>query len=102
MEVLGMSSKTRDFLSFALFFIGIWSIPFWYPFIIEYFVDIFFNSINIETNNIVYNTLVCIYGGLNVFAGIAGIKEEEKYIRMFSILSVIIGISSTIFLIFGV
>ena len=102
MGVLGMSSKTRDFLSFALFFIGIWSIPFWYPFIIEYFVDIFFNSINIETNNIVYNTLVCIYGGLNVLAGIAGIKEEEKYIRMFSILSVIIGISSTIFLISGV
>ena len=102
MGVLDMSSKTRDFLSFALFFIGIWSIPFWYPFIIEYFVDIFFNSINIETNNIVYNTLVCIYGGLNVLAGIAGIKEEEKYIRMFSILSVIIGISSTIFLIFGV
>ena len=95
-------NKKRDILAFAVFFIGLWSIPFWYPFIIEYFVDIFFNSINIETNNIVYNTLVCIYGVLNVLAGITGIKENEWYIRMFSILSIIIGIGSTIFLIFGV
>lgn len=97
-----MTEKKRDFLAFAVFFIGLWSIPFWYPFIIAYFVDIFFNFINIETNNIVYNTFVCIYGAFSVLAGILEIKEKEWYIRIFSILSIIIGIGSTIFLIFGV
>lgn len=97
-----MTDRKRDFLAFVIFFIGLWSIPFWYPFIIEYFVDIFFNSINIETNNIVYNTLVCIYGIFNVLAGVAIVKEKEWYMQMFGVLSVIMGVCSTIFLIFGV
>lgn len=97
-----MTDRKRDFLAFAIFFIGLWSIPFWYPFIIQYIVDSLLYFINIDSHNIVFNLLVCLYGIFNLLAGVAIIKEKEWYMQMFGALSVIMGVSSTIFLIFGV
>lgn len=94
--------KKRDFLAFVIFFIGLWSIPFWYPFIIQFIVDNLLYFANINSHNIVFNFLVYLYGMFDVLAGLAIIKEKEWYMRVFSFLSIIIGIVSTVFLIFGV
>ena len=86
-----MSSKKRDFLSFALFFIGIWSIPFWCPFIIQSILEIFLWIFGFNYNlDILGKFLVWLYCGLSLFVGYAVREENEWYLQMFSTLSYII------------
>ena len=95
-----MGSKKRDFLSFVLFFIGIWSIPFWYPFIIQSILEVFLWVFGVNLNiDCVGNFLVWLYGGFIIFMGFVVKNEDEWYMQLFSYLSYIIGALSVFYLV---
>lgn len=96
-----MYSKKRDILAFLVFFIGIWSIPFWFPFIIESVVYFIFSLLNIDCNlTFISNIFICLYSVFSILIGFVIRDEKEKYMKLFSIVSVLIGVFAVVLLIF--
>lgn len=93
-----MYNKKRDFLSFTTFFIGLWSIPFWCPFIIQGVVELFCNIIGLRCNlDIISKVLICIYCAFNILAGFAVKDEKEYYLSFYSVMSILMGYATLIY-----
>ena len=98
-----MYSKKRDFFAMLFFFMGLWSIPFWYPYILDNMIKMGLSFMGFTYNSsAIFNSFVLLYSSISIFLGVTGYKDEnnEDYMKIISFMSVIVGILSILYLVF--
>lgn len=96
-------NKKRDILAFAVFFIGLWSIPFWYAYILDNVIKMCLSLVGFTYNSSgIFNSFVILYSGISILLGISGCKDEnnENYMKIIFFMSIIVGILSILYLVF--
>ncbi len=95
------SEKLNDFLPIVFFFFGLWTIPFWYPFILQFSIDTLLWVFHIKVDTVIIRDIfIYFYSILNILLGFSLRKEPEWYVVLLSFLSVLVGIFSFILLVF--
>ena len=93
----------KRYFSICCLFIGLWSIPFWYPYILDNVIKMCLSSKGFTYNSSgIFNSFVSLYSGISILLGISGCKDEnnENYMKIIFFMSIIVGILSILYLVF--